>query len=413
MILKERIQKELLNITSMPCLPPQISKRNYKKRQEKVREYLRKENYDTFVFTSPISLFYLTGYRFIATERPISLVLSVDDEPWFFIPKLEEEHVAEKVPWVEYELYFEFPELTHPVDIFKEKMKERRKQESKFILESNSFYAIWGYKGKPLTEALSNGSTCKIQSDLIREMRKIKDEEELTMIRTSAKWGKLGHRYLQDYTSVGKNEIDVSLHASTIASKEFLNHYKDYVPSLLTPVYTGYRGQIGVFSSIPHTTMRRATFNKGDVLISGATTLIDRYLSELERTMFVDEPTNKHRYYFAIMKKAQETAIEALKPGVKCSDVDRAAYAVFKEEGVLDLMQHHTGHSLGMEGHEPPFLDVGEDEVVKPGMVFSIEPGLYIKNFAGFRHSDTIIVTEDGNEVITDYPREIDELIIK
>ena len=78
----------------------------------------------------------------------------------------------------------------------------------------------------------------------------------------------------------------------------------------------------------------------------------------------------------------------------------------------MALVQHHTGHAIGMEGHERPFLDIGSKEVMAPGMVFTCEPGLYLYGFAGFRHSDTIIITEEGSKMITYYPREIEELII-
>ncbi|MHA1354442.1 MAG: M24 family metallopeptidase, partial [Candidatus Heimdallarchaeota archaeon] len=76
------------------------------------------------------------------------------------------------------------------------------------------------------------------------------------------------------------------------------------------------------------------------------------------------------------------------------------------------LVQHHTGHAIGMEGHERPFLDIGSKVVMKPGMVFTAEPGIYIPDIGGFRHSDTIVITEDGSEMITYYPREIEDLII-
>ena len=113
-----------------------------------------------------------------------------------------------------------------------------------------------------------------------------------------------------------------------------------------------------------------------------------------------------------IMLKAQEAAIETLGPGVKCSDVDKASMKVISNSGYNSLMRHHTGHGIGLEGHEPPWLDIGNEAELKPGMVVSIEPGIYELGFAGFRHSDTAVITEDGYELVTYYPRDLESLTI-
>jgi Xaa-Pro aminopeptidase len=128
--------------------------------------------------------------------------------------------------------------------------------------------------------------------------------------------------------------------------------------------------------------------------------------------MIVGKPTAKQKRYFNVMVKAQEAAFEAFKSGVKCSDVDRATINVFKKAGLMHLVKHHTGHGLGLEGHEPPWLDIGNEESLRAGMVVSCEPGIYETGFAGFRHSDTVLIREDGAEIITYYPRNLDELII-
>jgi len=104
---------------------------------------------------------------------------------------------------------------------------------------------------------------------------------------------------------------------------------------------------------------------------------------------------------------------DAAGPGVYCSDVDKATRQAFKDKGVIQLVRHHTGHALGMEGHERPFLDLGSEDILESGMVFSCEPGIYEKGLGGFRHSDTFVVTDDGIDVLTKYPRDIESLIIE
>ena len=129
--------------------------------------------------------------------------------------------------------------------------------------------------------------------------------------------------------------------------------------------------------------------------------------------MIVGKPTEEQVKFFKLMLRAQETALEKIRPGVRCSDVDRAVRKFFKEQGIMQYWRHHTGHGLGLEVHEAPFFDIGDNRVLKPGMVMSVEPGIYVENLGGFRHSDTIVVTEDGYEVLTIYPRELEELIIE
>jgi Xaa-Pro aminopeptidase len=148
------------------------------------------------------------------------------------------------------------------------------------------------------------------------------------------------------------------------------------------------------------------------VIITGATSDIDGYTSELERTMFMGEPSEEYRNYYNIMLEAQSIGIQESGPGVPCSHVDQSVMDYFEEQGVLEYTKHHTGHALGLDFHEPGFIDRGSDEVMQPGHVYSIEPGIYIDGKAGFRHSDTILITEGGSERITYYPRELDDNII-
>jgi Xaa-Pro aminopeptidase len=175
------------------------------------------------------------------------------------------------------------------------------------------------------------------------------------------------------------------------------------------PAIALYRGQVGPNSYFPHALSRGITFKKGDTLVTGASSDVYGIHSELERTMFMGEPNKRQKELFSAMVAAQEAAMEAAGPGVYCSDVDNAARQAFKEKGVIQLVRHHTGHALG---HERPFLDLGSDDVLEPGMIFSCEPGIYEKGLGGFRHSDTFVVTDDGIDVLTKYPRDIESLII-
>ena len=175
--------------------------------------------------------------------------------------------------------------------------------------------------------------------------------------------------------------------------------------------FAGFRGQIGPNSAYPHAITINATLKRGDVLVTGAGAKVFGYDSELERTMFVGEPSAEQRRYFHHMKEVQEVCFEAIKPGHECAEVDLAMRYYYEKHSLWHAWRHHVGHALGLLGHEAPFLDMGDHTILKPGMVFSVEPGLFIMGLGGFRHSDTIVVTESGIEYLTYYPRDLESMI--
>jgi Xaa-Pro aminopeptidase len=128
--------------------------------------------------------------------------------------------------------------------------------------------------------------------------------------------------------------------------------------------------------------------------------------------MVIGPPTDEMRRLFDHVVAAQQVAFAALRPGVTCADVDGAVMRYFEENDLLRNWRQHTGHAIGLRDHEAPFLDVGDETTVEPGMVFTIEPGLYDARIGGFRHSDTVAVSEDGIDILTDYPSDIESLTL-
>ncbi|MFX1482431.1 MAG: M24 family metallopeptidase [Promethearchaeota archaeon] len=388
---------------------------HHKKRIEKLSEQLDKQGIDTFLLFNSTNIFYMTGFSYIPTERPIVLILH-KGEVSFFVPSLEIDHVRHQVPFVsDIFSYFEYPDETHPMVQFKRAlMNEMKIKPGKVASESPGAPGNWGYKGPSLEEITS--LKFKLMPDTVMDMRIIKEPEEIELMRESAKWADRVHKYLQDFTEIGENEIDVTIRASTQGSHDMVSELGDsYHPTgfLMFPAIALYRGQIGPNSYFPHALSKGLVFKKGDTLVTGASSDIYGVQSELERTMFIGEPSKRQRELFDAMLAAQNAALEAAGPGVYCSDVDQASRQTFKDHGVIHLVRHHTGHGLGMEGHERPFLDKGSNDILEPGMIFSCEPGIYEKGLGGFRHSDTFVVTEDGIEILTSYPRDIESLIIE
>ncbi|NHJ14400.1 MAG: aminopeptidase P family protein [Candidatus Thorarchaeota archaeon] len=392
-----------------------LTPKHHKGRLEKLKQHLDQESLDTYLVFNAKNIFYLTGFSFIPTERPMILILH-HGEANFFVPSLEIDHVQHQVPFVnELFSYFEYPDETHPMHILGNVlMKELKITSNRVASESTGPPGYWGYKGPSLEEV--TGLEFRIAPDFVMNMRVIKEPEEIELMRESSKWADRAHRYLQEFTEVGANEVDVTIRASTQGSHDMVAELGEgYRPTgfSMFPATALYRGQIGPNSYFPHALSRGLVFKKGDTLVTGASSDVYGIHSELERTMFMGTPSKRQRELFDAMLAAQTAALNMAGPGVTCSEVDRAARAAFKKKGVLGLVRHHTGHALGMEGHERPFLDRGSKEVLEPGMVFSCEPGIYERGLGGFRHSDTFVVLEDGIEITTKYPRELEALIIE
>jgi len=390
-----------------------IPQRRFDARLERLRSLLPEKGLQHFIVFNPTHIYYLTGFLHLATERPFALLVHKSDIS-FFAPELEKLHIQEEVPAAaQVGTYFDYPDTTHPMKHFAAFLKDDLHISTGLGAEAPGSSGRWGYEGPKLEEALGFG--VKVLPNLITDMRVIKDEDELACIRESAKWANLAHQLLQDKTVVGACETEVSIAASLEATLMMAKTLRLAQRPTAYPELTaeaGYRGQIGPYSAIPHAMNRFTVFHRGDTLVTGAAANVAGYYSELERTMFMGPPSATQRKYFDIMVKAQDAAFGALEPGKPCSVADKATHAVFKERGVSHLVQHHTGHAIGLEPHEKPFLDQGMDVPMQPGMVFTVEPGIYDRAVGGFRHSDTVIITEDGIDRVTTYPRDINALTL-
>jgi Xaa-Pro aminopeptidase len=174
----------------------------------------------------------------------------------------------------------------------------------------------------------------------------------------------------------------------------------------------GSRGQIGARSAWAHAVAHNIEFERGDMFVIEMGASVWGYNAELERAMVIGTPSDEQRRLFAHVVAAQQVAFAALRPGVTCADVDGAVMRYFEDNDLLPYWRQHTGHAIGLRNHEAPFLDLGDHTPVEPGMVFTIEPGLYDDELGGFRHSDTVVVVEDGIELLTSYPSDLESLTL-
>jgi Xaa-Pro dipeptidase len=391
-----------------------ISETEYKRRIEQVRKVLINRELDALYLIDPTNIFYLTGFSFISTERPAALIMPVDGKITFLGPLLEKDHVSSKTRIIEdVKAYTDYPGEKHPIEHFAEFLKDMGLAKKRVGIDNqDGVSGMWCYKDPSVKKKLHEAKFVDVKN-LVPSMRLIKSEEEVALIEESVKWTNLAQTLVQEYTAEGLWDVEVELAASCEASiimKKTLG--PDYEPMrrIESPIMIVL--QVGEMSAFPHAFATKHVIRKGDIIIANIDADVGGYSCELERTMVVGKPTSKQKRYFNVMVKAQEAAFKTFKPEVKCSDIDKATIKVFKKAGLPHLVKHHTGHGLGLEGHEPPLLDVGNEETLRAGMVVSCEPGIYETGFAGFRHSDTVLITEDGAEIVTYYPRNLEALTI-
>ncbi len=390
-----------------------ISPEEHQRRVASAREEAGRRGQEALVLFGPAQIFYLTGFAFIATERPAALLVA-GDATALFIPCLEEEHAAAFAVVDRIAAYPEYPGDRHPMTQLAELAEEMGLSAARIGVDGDGYPGVMGYRGPRLSEVLPDALITPMR-DLVEGMMTVKSPEEIALVRESVRWGNLAHRLLQDYTRAGVIESEASQRASheaTMAMVRTLGPAYRPLSWTFPGAHAGYRGQIGRQSAIPHAMTTHARIRPGDVLVTGASAAVGGYISELERTMIVAPVGEDERRFFGLMVGAQETAFDAIRPGRPCSEVDRAVRAYLERCGLAHFWRHHTGHALGIGIHEAPFLDTGDETVMLPGMVFSIEPGIYIPGLAGFRHSDTVLVTDDGVEILTYYPRDLESLTI-
>jgi Xaa-Pro aminopeptidase len=389
-----------------------ISQVEFQSRSAVLLEHLKARELSGVVLFDSHYILYYSGFAFIPTERPIALVMNAQGEKALFVPRLEVEHAQANALIDRVDHYLEYPYTPHPMEILKKTLADMGLRGA-FGADTDGYPWILGYRGPALSEL--TGNRPERVTAFIEDQLMIKSPAELTLLRESVKWGHLAHTLLQRYTHVGMTESEVSARASMEATLTMLD--------AIGPIYraqspfsrgasAGYRGQIGRNAAIPHAMANNIAFQAGDVLVTGAGAPVWGYHSELERTMIIGPPSDEHKRLFDHMVKLQDTAFAALQPGRPCADVDRAVRAYYEKHDLMPYWKHHVGHAIGLRYHEAPFLDLGDQTELRPGMVLTIEPGLYVPELGGFRHSDTVVMTEEGIDILTYYPRDLESLTL-
>lgn len=404
-----------------PTLAWRIGQPEYDERVARVRQELAARQLDALVLFHPIRMAYVSGFYHLSTERPMAIVVPLETDAGLgaLIPLLEREHLAKAPGVTRVKVYPEYPSggtkhpLAHLADLLAELKLTR--PGARIGYDSDGYLDLNGYDGPTLSESVPEDVETVRSRDLVDRLRHVKSPAELGFVTESCVWGNLAHRLMQEKFAIGRTEMEISLEASLAASTTMIAALGPaYQP--LTMAWGGMPAQAtfhaGANTALPHGLSNAAGLRRGDVLVTYAGADVGGYNSELERTMVLGEPTPEFARHFALMLQLQQVGFDALRPGRTLADAETDVAAAFADLGVEEMQRHHTGHGLGLEGHEAPFIDKGDDTVIQENMVFSVEPGLYVPGLAGFRHSDTVVVRAAGVERLTYYPRDLDSMVV-
>lgn len=230
----------------------------------------------------------------------------------------------------------------------------------------------------------------------LRGVRAIKTDEELAAMQQAINLSQHALDQLLDWVKPGKTEREIAAKLDVLLSEAGSQGLA--FSSLI---------QTGPNSALPHGGITDRVLQSGDYLLIDYGGKFEDYPADITRTFCVGTPTDEMRKIYETVLAANRAALAVTRPGVTCGEVDRAARTVITEAGYGEYFIHRTGHGLGLEGHELPQMAEGVVDILEPGNVFTIEPGIYIPGLGGVRIEDNVVVTFDGVRELTSYPRDL------
>ena len=378
-----------------------ISSREYQQRLEALQQKVRQRDLDLLLVSSLDSIFYLTGASFEPLERPFFLLVRCNRAPILLVPKLDQEHMrkAHGIASENVVTYWEYPAT--PKRGWSDRLKE--------LIGGDHQIGVEPTLRREITEQLQ--AYVLRTEPLIDELRLIKSTSEIEMIRRAAHYADYGVERLLAASYFGATAAEGFAETRAVTLK-VIREIDDWQPLMTRVVMATWPAPISAMPhSIPDLNDR---LNQGPH-VALVLTRINGYAAESERTYFTVEPSRDASQAFAAMTEARRIAFEMIRPGVACGDIDGRVNEFLRKEGYGEEEQrlHRTGHGFGLGNHEAPWLAEGSEDRLAENMVISIEPGIYLHGFGGFRHSDTVLVTRDGYETLTKMPTDLDSLVIR
>ena len=380
---------------------PQISTEEHLHRLRALQRRVKERDLDMFIVSSFESIFYLTGAGFEPLERPFFLLVKAERAPVLLVPKLDQEHMT-KACGIDNDNIITYREYPAPTASgWPSRLKE--------ILPERGQIGVEPTVRREITDQLQDFS---LRTDpLIEQLRLIKSHAEVEMIRRAARYADFGVQRLLSASYFGATVAEGFAETRTVSAKIIreVENWDALTTKVLMATWPAPR------SAMPHSVPALDERLKEGPHVALVLTRVNGYAAESERTYFTTPPSREARAAFAAMTEARRLAFDMIKPGLPCNDLDSAVNDFLSEEGYGDEDQrlHRTGHGIGLGTHEAPWLAEGSEDRLSENMVISVEPGIYLKGNGGIRHSDTVLVTEDGHELLTSFPMQLDSLVIQ
>ncbi|MBE0682027.1 MAG: aminopeptidase P family protein [Anaerolineales bacterium] len=337
------------------------------------------------------TLTYLSGISFHLMERPVVLLVTPDKDPVLVLPELE----LPKVDLFPYKVqaftYGENPSEWE--DAFRKAAQALGLDGKRIGVEPRQMRLLeFRHVKAGAPEADYPDAT-----DVLSELRLKKDKAEVDAMRQAVKIAQDALEAVIQKIKIGMTEKELS---SELVMQLLKHGSESEMP--FAPIVSA-----GPNSANPHASPTKRKIQTGDLLVVDWGAAHDGYISDLTRTFAVGEVDEEYKKIHKIVQESNAAGRAAAKPGVPCAAVDIAAREVIEKSGYGKYFTHRTGHGIGMEGHEAPYMRGDNMQLLEPGMAFTVEPGIYLAGRNGVRIEDNLVITEDGAESLSDMPREI------
>ena len=360
-------------------------------RFDKLNASLRTSDMDAVILNPGPTLTHLTGLRFHLMERPVVLFFAQDRVPAIVLPELE----LQKVASLPYELQvFAYPENPSEwANAFRMATQSLGLDGKRIGVEPRQLRLLeFRYVKDGAPEADFPDA-----SDVLSGVRLRKDAAEVEAMRRAVRIAQDALEATIPLIKVGMTEKELSSELVT----QLLKHGSE--PEMpFAPIVSG-----GPNAANPHASPSDRRLQVGDLLVVDWGAAYDGYISDLTRTFAVGEVEDEFQKIHRIVQEANAAGRLAGKPGVRCADVDKAARSVIENAGYGAYFTHRTGHGIGMEGHEEPYMRGDNMQLLEPGMAFTVEPGIYLPNRNGVRIEDNVVITETEADVLSNMRREM------
>jgi Xaa-Pro dipeptidase len=332
---------------------------------------------------------YFTGLRFHLSERPTLAIFPVHGQPALICPAFEASKTQRgPIAWQ----LFTYVDGQEPVEAFHAASHALQLDQQRVGVEAYKMRVL----ELRLLEKAAYAVMCEPADALVAQLRMIKDADEIAAMRRAVAITEQALNDVLDAVHVGMTERQVANHLTQALLQRGAEGLA-FEPLI----------QSGPNSALPHATPGERVIQAGEVLLLDFGVAFDGYLSDITRTFVVGSASAEIKKIYELVKQANAAGSAAARPGATGQDVDRAARKVITEAGYGQYFTHRTGHGLGLEGHEPPYMVEGNAVPLEVGNTFTIEPGIYVPGLGGVRIEDDLVITENGAESLTTYDREL------